>query len=99
MIADEPAEASHFMKHAIERKKEKIIFDWLRGHLGRAPLTLHELEKQFAIDFFEQAPKIFMLADVGFQPESALELHQYLDRFEKRRKILIDDGRYRLLSR
>lgn len=97
--AEEPAEVSHFMKRTMEERKEKIIFNWLRGHLQRAALTREELEQRFIADFCEQTPKILILSGMGYRPESGADMHRYLDRFVERNKLVVDEGRYWLVAR
>jgi divalent metal cation (Fe/Co/Zn/Cd) transporter len=97
--ADDEAEVSHFMKRTLERRKEKIIFNWLRGHLHRAPLTREELEQRFIADFCKETPKILILSGMGYRPASGADLAGYLERFVGSRKLVVDDGRYWLVAR
>jgi len=90
---------SHFMKKAQERRRIKIILDWLAGQLHTASLAADELEKRFAGDFCEHTPRIFALTGMGHLPAGAADLKHYLDLFVEQKKILYDGGRYWFLSR
>jgi Co/Zn/Cd efflux system component len=90
---------SHFMRKAQEKRRTKIIFNWLAGHLHTTSLTSGELEKKFAEDFYEQTPRVFALTGMGYLPTGATDLKRYLDLFVEQEKILCDDGKYWFLSR
>jgi very-short-patch-repair endonuclease len=97
--ADEPADITHFMKRNLEKRKEKIIFEWLKGKLQTVALTRHELVQKFIGDFCEQTPKIIILSGMGYQPESAEDLLRHLDRFVEQEKLVVDEDRYWLAAR
>lgn len=97
--SDDPADISHFLKRALERKREKVIFDWIKSQLQHEPLMKQDLESKFIADFCEQAPKILVLSGTGYRPESGTDLHRYLDRFVEQQKLIIDEGRYWIASR
>ena len=90
---------SHFMKGAQERRRIKIVLDWLAGQLHTASLPPDELEKRFAADFCEHTPRIFALTGMGHLPAGPAELKHYLDLFVEQKKILYDGGKYWFLSR
>jgi len=96
---EEGAEVSHFMKRTEERTKEKILLKWLAGQLQSGSLTREELEQRFAADFCEQTPKILILSGMGYRPESGEDLHRYLELFVEQKKLVLDEGRYWLVSR
>ena len=95
----EPVETSHFMRRALEGQKKKIICTWLQAQLQETPLTGQELEEKFMTHFCQQAPKILILSGMGYRPESVADLHHYLDLSIKEKKIVMDEGRYWLVSR
>ena len=82
-----------------EKTREKILLKWLAGQLQSGSLTREELEQRFAGDFCEQAPKILILSGMGYRPESAEDLHRYLELFVEQKKLVLDEGRYWLVSR
>ena len=90
---------SHFMKKAQERRRNKIMLNWLAGQLQRTSLPLEELEKNFSADFCEKTPRVFALTGMHSLPMSAEELKPYLDLFVEQKKLLYDDGKYWFLSR
>ncbi|MBU2548852.1 MAG: cation transporter [Proteobacteria bacterium] len=92
--ADEEADVSHFMKKAMERRQEAILFDWLKGQLHSRSMTTEELESRFAEDFRARPPRAVLLSGMGFHPESEAILHEYLDRFVEKKKVVRDQGRY-----
>ena len=96
---EEGAEVSHFMKRTEERTREKILLKWLAGQLQSGSLTREELEQRFAADFCEQTPKILILSGMGYRPESGEDLHRYLELFVEQKKLVLDEGRYWLVSR
>jgi hypothetical protein len=96
---EEGAEVSHFMKRTEEKTREKILLKWLAGQLQSGSLTREELEQRFAADFCEQTPKILILSGMGYRPESAEDLHRYLELFAQQKKLVLDEGRYWLVSR
>ena len=89
---------SHFMKKAQERRRSKIILNWLAGQLHNASLTPDELEKKFAADFCEQTPRVFALTGMDYLPTRATDLKRYLDLFVEQKKLVYDDGKYWFLS-
>jgi cation diffusion facilitator family transporter len=97
--ADEPADITHFMKRNLEKRKEKIIFEWLKGQLQTVALTRHELVQKFIGDFCEQTPKIIILSGMGYQPDSGEDLIRHLDRFVEQKKLVVDEDRYWLAAR
>lgn len=90
---------SHFMKKAQERRRTRIILNWLAGQLHAASLTPDELEKKFAADFCEHTPRVFALTGIDYLPTRATDLKRYLDLFVEQKKILYDEGKYWFLSR
>jgi Co/Zn/Cd efflux system component len=96
--AGEPADVRHFLGRAMEGRKEKIVFNWLRGQLQAEPLTRQELEKRFTADLCEGTPKIVVLSGIGYHHEGEADLHRYLDRFVERKKIVEDEGRFWLVG-
>jgi len=92
------ADVSHFMKAYQEKNKEKILFKWLRAQLHSQAFTQKELEERFAGDFCKETPKILTLTEIGYRPESGIELHLYLDRFVKQKKLIRDNGKYWLIA-
>jgi hypothetical protein len=97
--AGEPADVKHFLGRAMEGRKEKIVFNWLRGQLQTEPLTRQELEERFTADLCEGTPKILILSGMGYQLEKGADLHRYLDRFIEQKKIIEDEGRFWLVDR
>ena len=89
---------SHFMKKAQERRRSKIILNWLAVQLHNASLTPDELEKKFAADFCEQTPRVFALTGMDYLPTRATDLKRYLDLFVEQKKLVYDDGKYWFLS-
>jgi len=96
---DEPADITHFMKRNLTKRKEKILFEWLKGQLQSVALTRDELVQRFIGDFCEQTPEIIILSGMGYHPESGEELLQHLDRFVANKKLVMDKGRYWLAAR
>ena len=96
---EEGAEVSHFMKRTEERAREKILLKWLAGQLQSGSLAREELEQRFAADFCEQTPKILILSGMGYRPESGEDLNRYLELFVEQKKLVLDEGRYWLVSR
>lgn len=96
---DEPADITHFMKRNLEKRKEKILFEWLKGQLQSVALTRDELVQRFIGDFCEQTPEIIILSGMGYHPESGEDLLQHLDRFVAKKKLIMDKGRYWLAAR
>jgi hypothetical protein len=92
--AGEPADVKHFLGRAMEGRKEKIIFNWLKAQLQAEPLTRQELEARFTSDLCEGTPKILTLSGLGYQVEKGADLHRYLDRFAEQKKIIEDEGRF-----
>jgi Co/Zn/Cd efflux system component len=92
--ADEPADITHFMKRNLEKRKEKILFEWLTGQLQSVALTREELVQKFLGDFCEQTPKIIILSGMGYRPESGEDLLRHLDRFVDKHKLVKDGDRY-----
>jgi Co/Zn/Cd efflux system component len=90
---------SHFMKKAQERRRNKILLNWLAGQLQRKSLTLEELENNFSADFCEKTPKVFALTGMHDLPVRTEDLKPYLDLFAEQRKLIHDNGRYWFLSR
>lgn len=90
---------SHFMKKARERRRTKIILNWLAGQLHAASLTPEELEKKFAADFCEHTPRVFALTGMDYLPTRATDLKRYLELFVEQKKLLYDDGKFWFLSR
>lgn len=97
--AEEPADITHFMKRNLEKRREKILFEWLKGQLQTVALTRHELVQKFIGDFCEQTPKIIILSGMGYQPESGEDLIRHLDRLVEQKKLVVDGGRYWLAAR
>jgi len=97
--AGESADIAHFMKRTMEKTKEDIILQWLKGQLQTAALTRHELVRRFAGDYCEQTPRIIILSGMGYRPDSGEELLRYLDRFVEQEKLVVDDDRYWLALR
>ncbi len=95
----EGAEVSHFMRRTVERTREKIVLTWLAGKLQSGSLTATELEKEFTDDFCEQTPKILILYGMGYRPESGADLHCYLQLFVEQKALVLDEGRYWLITR
>jgi len=85
---------SHFMKKAQERRRTKIILNWLAGQLHSASLTPGELEERFAADFCEKTPRVFALTGMDYLPTRGTDLKRYLDLFVEQEKLVYDDGRY-----
>jgi multisubunit Na+/H+ antiporter MnhF subunit len=96
--ADEPADVKHFLGRAMEGRKEKIVFNWLRGQLQAEPLTRQELEERFIADLCEGTPKILILSGMGYQLEKGADLHRYLDRFVAQQKVIEDEGKFWLVG-
>jgi Co/Zn/Cd efflux system component len=96
--AGEPADVKHFLRRAMEGRKEKIVFNWLRGQLQGEPLTRQELEGRFTADLCEGTPKILILSGMGYRHESGSDLHRYLDRFIKQKKVIEDEGKFWLVG-
>jgi Co/Zn/Cd efflux system component len=97
--AGEPADVRHFLGRAMEGRKEKIVFNWLRAQLRVEPLTRQELEERFTTDLCEGTPKIVVLSGIGYHHEGDADLHRYLDRFVERKKIVEDEGKFWLAGR
>jgi Co/Zn/Cd efflux system component len=97
--SEQGVEVSHFMKKTEERTKEKILLKWLTGQLQSISLTREELEERFTADFCEQTPKILILSGMGYRPESGEDLQRYLELFVEQKKLLLDEGKYWLVSR
>lgn len=97
--ADEPADITHFMKRNLEKRREKILLEWLKGQLQTVALTRDELVRKFIGDFCEQTPKIIILSGMGYQPESGKDLIRHLDRFVEQKKLVVDEDRYWLAAR
>ena len=97
--SEEGAEISPFVRRGEERTKEKILFKWLTGLLQSTSLTREELEERFTADFCEQTPKILILTGMGYRPESGADLHRYLDLFVEQKKLVLDEGKYWLVTR
>jgi len=91
---DEPADITHFMKRNLEKRKEAILFEWLKGQLQSAALTKEELVQRFVNDFCDHTPKIIILSGMGYHPESGEELLRHLDRFVDKHKLVKDGDRY-----
>ena len=89
---------SHFMGTVRERRKNKIILEWLSDQLQTETSTLHELEKRFIVDFCEQTPKIISLTGLDYIPTEETNLKRCLERFEKKKKVLFEKNRYRLIA-
>jgi multisubunit Na+/H+ antiporter MnhF subunit len=96
--AGEPADVKHFLGRALEGRKEKIVFNWLRGQLQAESLTRQELEERFTADLCEGAPKIIILSGMGYQHERGADLHRYLDRFVAQQKVIEDEGKFWLVG-
>jgi multisubunit Na+/H+ antiporter MnhF subunit len=96
--AGEPADVKHFLGRAMEGRKEKIVFNWLRAQLNVGPLTLRELEGRFTADLCEGTPKIVVLSGMGYHHEGEADLHRYLDRFVEQKKIVEDEGKFWLVG-
>jgi Co/Zn/Cd efflux system component len=96
---EEGTEVSHFMKRTEERIREKMLLKWLAGQLQSGSLTEEDLKERFSTDFCEQTPKILILSGMGYRPESAEDLHRYLELFVEQRKLVNDEGRYWLVAR
>ncbi|MEJ2724993.1 MAG: cation transporter [Deltaproteobacteria bacterium] len=90
---------SHFMKRAQERRRSRILLNWLAAQLQRASLTPEELEKNFSADFCEKTPKVFALTGMHYLPMSAEDLKPYLDLFVEQKKLVYDEGKYWFLCR
>jgi hypothetical protein len=90
---------SHFMKKGQERRRSRIILNWLAGQLQRASLTSEELKKNFSADFCENTPKVFALTGMHYLPMSAEDLKPYLDLFVEQKKLVHDEGKYWFLCR
>jgi divalent metal cation (Fe/Co/Zn/Cd) transporter len=95
--AGEPADVKHFLGRAMEARKEKIVFNWLRGQLQTEPLSRQELEVRFTADLCEGTPKILILSGMGYHHEKGADLHRYLDRFIEQKKIIEDGGTFWLV--
>jgi Co/Zn/Cd efflux system component len=95
----QPADASHFMKRALEGQKRRIIFNWLQGQLQQTPLTIQELEGKFMTHLCQQVPKIFILSGMGYRPEGVTDLYYFLNLFIKEKRIVADEGKYWLVPR
>jgi len=89
---------SHFMKKAQERRRSKIILNWLAVQLHNASLTPDQLEKKFAADFCQKTPRVFALTGMDYLPTRATDLKPYLDLFVEQKKLIYDDGKYWFLS-
>jgi hypothetical protein len=87
------------MKKAQERRRTKIILNWLAGQLDTVSLTPGELEKRFTADFCEKTPRVFTLTGMDYFPTGTASLMPYLNLFVKQKKILHDEGKYWFLSR
>jgi Co/Zn/Cd efflux system component len=96
--AGEPADVRHFLGRAMEGRKEKIVFNWLRAQLRVEPLTRQELEARFTADLCEGTPKIMILSGMGYRHGGEADLHRYLDRFVEQKKIVEDEGRFWLVG-
>jgi len=96
---DEPIDVAHFMKRALERQKERIVFNWVRSQLQQSPLTRQELERRFASEFLESTPRIAALTDMGFRPVEQADLSRFLDRFVERKTLVVDESKYWFVSR
>jgi Co/Zn/Cd efflux system component len=96
--SDGEIRVSHFMKKAQERRRTKIILNWLAGQLHNASLSADDLEKKFAADFCEQTPRVFALTGMEYLPTRATDLKRYLDLFVEQKRLLYDDGKYWFLS-
>ena len=96
--AGEPADVKHFLGRAMEARKEKIVFNWLRAQLRIGPLTRQALESRFTADLCEGTPKILILSGMGYHHEGKADLHRYLDRFVEQKKIIEDEGRFWLVG-
>lgn len=96
--AGESADVRHFLGRAMEGRKEKIVFNWLRAQLHVEPLTRKELEDRFTADLCEGTPKIVILSGMGYHLEGKADLHRYLDRFVEQKKIVEDEGRFWLVG-
>jgi general stress protein CsbA len=92
----EPTHVSHFMKHALEKMKGKMISAWVSEELKEGPLTKEQLEERFTREFCEQAPRIFVLSGIGYMPESSVDLHRYLNQFVEAEKLVLIGDRYML---
>jgi len=90
---------SHFMKRAQERRRARIMLNWLAGQLQSASLKEDELEKRFVADFCEQTPRVFALTGMDYVPSRAVDLKSYLDLFTEQQKLLFDEGKYWFLSK
>lgn len=96
--AGEPTDVKHFLGRAMEARKEKIVFNWLRGQLQTEPLSRQELERRFAADLCEGTPKILILSGMGYHHEKGTDLHRYLDRFVDQKKVIEDEGKFWLVG-
>jgi len=96
--AGEPADVRHFLGRAMEGRKEKIVFNWLRAQLRVEPLTRQELEARFTTDLCEGTPKIMILSGIGYHHGGEADLHRCLDRFVEQKKIVEDEGRFWLVG-
>jgi len=96
--AGEPADVKHFLRRAMEGRKEKIVFNWLKAQLQTKPLTRQELEERFTTDLCEGTPKILILSGMGYQLEKGADLHRYLDRFVEQKKVIGDEGKFWLVG-
>jgi Co/Zn/Cd efflux system component len=96
--AGEPADVKHFLGRAMEARKEKIVFNWLKGQLHAEPLTRQKLEEHFTADLCEGTPKILILSGMGYHLEKGADLRRYLDRFIEQKKVIEDEGRFWLVG-
>lgn len=90
----ESTHISHFMAQAHEKVKKKVISGWLFEQLAEAPMTKEQLEERFIMQFCEKVPKILILSEMGYRPQNAKDLLDYLDYFMKEKKILFREGKY-----
>jgi hypothetical protein len=90
------ANISHFIQRGQEKRKRKLVYNWLSSTLCDAPLTRDELKKNFKMEFCAQLPRILQLTGIGFQPKSSDELNELLDFFVKGKKLILINGKYSL---
>ena len=94
----EPKHVSHFMQKSQERMRRRHVFSWLSHTLKENAFTGKELEKLYAERFCNKAPVIFTLSGFGYNPQSSEDLHPYLDHYVKHGKLVLEDGKYRLVK-
>jgi len=95
---DEPTHVSHFMGKAQEKLRLKLLFDWISEQLRETPQTKNKLEERFQNQFCEETPKILMLSGIGYRPQSSKDLHLYLDKLVKKKKLVLSEGKYCIVN-